>query len=622
MATSTGQLLTSIAAIQLRAARTMLWVFVAVAVLGFSSAAMAAKKLALVIGNDAYTEVEPLARAVADARAYKKLLEEERGFDVFYAENADRVAMNTMVAEFLSAIEPGDVAMVVYSGHGVQLDAERRDSLFLLPIDFPDRDPGPGAERHFFNSESLNFARLAENVAARGAKLRLFVLDACRNNPFNRAEATRTIGVSRGIGRINSARGEFVIYAAAPGEVAFDSLPGDAPESVNSVFTRAFIKYFREGTYLEDVANDVQAEVVTLARAANVEQEPYYSDGVAGRTCLEENCGAAADATALTVIDAEREKTFWGYCEAKDEPAYCQAYLDAYPTGWRAPLARARLTELTGLPGKSVDDPGKRSDGDKVAVTPIGEATVRDATPTKLPLTGPGADGTAVTVGESAEKTDASSSETTGDDTAVAALDPEKVKNTDEVAGLSRAALRDTQARLAILGHRPGGLDGLMGKRTRSAITAFQKDVGLTPDGRITNGLLARLASAVPGDALDAFYRKREAAAAKAARERAARRAARESAARDKTKREPPRNDRQTGPTDAERAAAARAAAEAAKRDEARRAELARQNAAKAQEEARAAEKTTGGTGIRLRDSGAKPAYCTNLWARDKDECR
>lgn len=314
----------------------------------------AEKRLALVIGNNTYDEVEPLDRAVADARAYRKVLEEQRGFQVFYAENAGRREMNARVGEFLSSIRPGDTAMIVYSGHGVQLDSERRDSLYLLPTDFPNRDPGRGAERLFFDAESLNFARLAEDVAARGAKLRIYVLDACRNNPFSRKEGTRAIGVSRGIGRITSSSGEFVIYAAAPGEVAFDSLPGDPTNSENSLFTRAFIKHFRSGTYLEDVANDVQAEVVKLARAANVEQEPYYSDGVAGRTCLEENCGLVISTDAK--LAAEQEELYWKYCEENSEPLYCRAFLDQYPESWRAGLAQARLKVLADQPPEAPDD--------------------------------------------------------------------------------------------------------------------------------------------------------------------------------------------------------------------------------------------------------------------------
>lgn len=586
--------------------------------------ASAANRLALVIGNNAYEEVEALDRAVADARTYRTVLEEERGFKVFYAEDAKRREMNDRVSEFLAAIRPGDVTMIVYSGHGVQLDSERRDSLFLLPTDFPNRDPGRGAERHFFDSESVNFARLAENVAARGAKLRIFVLDACRNNPFGRKDGTRAIGVSRGIGRIQSASGEFVIYAAAPGEVAFDSLPGDPTDSENSVFTRAFIKHFRSGAYLEDVANDVQAEVVKLARAANVEQEPYYSDGVAGRTCLEESCGQAISNSAR--LAAEQEELYWKYCEENNEPLYCRAFLERYPESWRAGLAQARLKVLTDRPARTagddrvaaVDTSGKSdgsvvrggntdgspaagetdadtgagggeapttgaaspadtnaaTGGDKAAgaetaggtaTAPTGGDTgtnVDDgAAPPKTGLTavddaagdgtttavdGPasgtdatadgGTDGAGGTATSDAETksgdatTDTAPGGTDGDgDFKVAAIDPEKVAAVStERINPTRDQLRDVQARLTVLGHKPGPIDGLMGERTRRAITAFQKSEEMDQDGNVSEALIARLSARVPDEALKDFHAALEAEARerdRRARERRERRA-------------------------------------------------------------------------------------------------
>ena len=633
---------------------------------------LAENRLALVIGNDAYNEIEPLDRAVADARAYRDLLQDQRGFRVFYAENAGRREMNARVAEFLGAIQPGDTAMIVYSGHGVQLDSQQRDSLYLLPTDFPNQDPGRGAERHFFDSESLNFARLAENVAARGAKLRIFVLDACRNNPFNRESGTRAIGLTRGIGRIQSSRGEFVIYAAAPGEVAFDSLPGDGADSTNSVFTRAFIKHFRTGVYLEDVANDVQAEVVRLARAANVSQEPYYSDGVAGRTCLDAACGAIPAPEDAKIV-AEQENLYWKYCAENTEPVYCKAFIERYPESWRAGLAEARLkvlaerggagerlaaVERTGRPGDTdrPPEPAKSTitiepdggDGVETTAPPDSAETKTEAkkeTKTEsdgaLPLTGTGPDASEAIDGAGPEP-DGSVSEKTGtddpkavdgsndeppkdpDSTELAAVDP-AIRTTPDTPGaeepagpatLTREELRDAQARLMILGHRPGPLDGLMGKRTRAAVSAFQKDNGLDEDGILTDALLARLTSEVPASDLQAFWAERQAAAnARAERTREAReRAARERAAR----REAARTRKPSTPTTPKTNtddAARRAAIEARRRAEAERAREAERQA----EAAKRREAEDKRPGIRLKtikrtDPSKLPAYCrTNL---------
>ncbi len=500
----------------------------------FAAPASAAQKLALIIGNDDYEAVSKLERAVADARAYRNLLENERGFTIYYAENAGRRKMNSTVAQFLAAIQPGDTAMVIYSGHGVQLDPERRDSLYLLPVDFPNEDPGRGAERHFFDAESVNFARLAENVTDRGAQLRVFILDACRDNPFER-EGTRSIGMSRGLGRIQSTTGEFVIYAAAPGEVAYDSLPTDESESVNSVFTRAFIKHFKRGRFLEDVANDVQAEVAALTRKANVSQLPYSSDGVPGWTCMDDKCGEdvvdAVDETDKDQGDTDggnkrtaQEELYWSYCADNDDPEFCRAYLDQFPDSWRARLAQARLASLSRSSGGDGggeppltgqdDRADKGKDGDKDTGTKTVDKSGDDAVDETVDQTKAGRDE------KTADGTGQDNTKDDGKDEIVASIDP----NEDKARGRSlrpvdRNELRDTQARLTMLGFKPGPIDGQMGKRTRSAIKGFQADKGLPADGKLTNEVFELLVKAVPGNELKSYYDQR-AAEARAARER------------------------------------------------------------------------------------------------------
>lgn len=257
-----------------------------------------AARIALVIGNDAYENVAPLQKAVADARAYRRHFEDERGFDhVIYAENADEDEMAEAIGRFLATVRPGDVATVVFSGHGVQLDANRGDTLFLLPIDVPALDPSQGDVEFRLNRSAISFADLREQLTNRGASTRVFVLDACRDNPFDLSgDGTRSVGLTRGLARIRSTSGEFIFYAAAPGAKALDRL-SNADDDPNSVFSRVFLRHFQPGAYLEDIANTVQSEVYSLAQEASFVQEPYYSDGVRGKACLENQCGV--DAVAL-----------------------------------------------------------------------------------------------------------------------------------------------------------------------------------------------------------------------------------------------------------------------------------------------------------------------------------
>ena len=306
----------------------------------FALPALAQEKLALVIGNDAYQNVVPLERAAADANAFAQTLQSERGFEVFKLINADRATMVATISNFLSRISKDDIAMVFYAGHGVQLDPQRRDTLYLLPTDIPALDAGQGGLEFNLSSSAINFASISQQIADRGARLRIFVLDSCRNNPF-KTSGTRAIGLSAGIGQITQSKGEFLVFSAAPGEVALDRLPDDTDP--NSVFTRVFLKHFRSGLFLEDVINEVQEEVLQLSRRASIQQEPYYTDGVAGKTCLEDNCNG--DATPQLTENVEL--VFWQQCENRTSAAYCEAYLSQYPNGVYATLATLRIEELT-----------------------------------------------------------------------------------------------------------------------------------------------------------------------------------------------------------------------------------------------------------------------------------
>lgn len=306
-----------------------------------SDPALAAQRVALVIGNDAYANVTPLEKAVADARAYRDHFKQARAFDqVVYAENATVARMDAAIDRFLDAVQPGDIAVVVFSGHGVQLDPAREDTLFLLPTDAPALSPDTPSYDRALRRAAIQFSDLRARLAARRASLRLFILDACRDNPFEtrphptRSGATRSVGMARGLAPVRQEAGEFVIYAAAPGARALDRLAPD-DRARNSVFSRVFLEKFKPGVYLEDVAKDVQQAVFDLAQTARPRpfaQRPFYADGVLGRACLDAECGAQAVA-ALTPAPAPA-----GGREAQAKAALRAAPTPPAPAGFAARL--------------------------------------------------------------------------------------------------------------------------------------------------------------------------------------------------------------------------------------------------------------------------------------------
>ena len=116
-----------------------IWVLVAAALccLIFAAPAQAAKRVALVIGNNAYENVPALQKAVNDAGAISQELA-KLGFDVVSAENVGRRAMSRALVELESKIESGDTALIYFAGHGFAVDGTN----YLLPVDVPAAGPG------------------------------------------------------------------------------------------------------------------------------------------------------------------------------------------------------------------------------------------------------------------------------------------------------------------------------------------------------------------------------------------------------------------------------------------------------------------------------------------------
>src|SRR4051794_15722018 len=137
-----------------------------------SYAAEEGKRVALIIGNDAYT-IRPLRNAVNDARAMEKALQ-AAGFQTILRENANKVAMEEAAADFIGKIGPEDTALFYYAGHAVQVEGEN----LLIPVDF---ETGKSIVQAKFRS--LPLAIVFEYLKRSRPKRTILILDACRSNP-------------------------------------------------------------------------------------------------------------------------------------------------------------------------------------------------------------------------------------------------------------------------------------------------------------------------------------------------------------------------------------------------------------------------------------------------------
>jgi hypothetical protein len=194
-------------------------------------------------------------------------------------------------------LEPGDLAFFFYAGHGVSIDGAN----YLLPSDIP---PATAGGEDLIKLSAVSESTVVATLKARGVRVAMVVLDACRNNPFSR-DGTRSLGDgTRGLARppAMETKGVFGLYSAGFGEAALDRLGDDDPNP-NSVFTRVLAPALATpGQSLLDIAYEVNEEVARLAGTVGQEQNPAYYDQARARDVY--LAGRPAEGAAAPVLAA------------------------------------------------------------------------------------------------------------------------------------------------------------------------------------------------------------------------------------------------------------------------------------------------------------------------------
>jgi uncharacterized caspase-like protein len=236
------------------------------------TAALAEKRVALILAVDDYKFVRPLENPANDAREMEDLLE-KLDFEVVVETNRNLSRMQRALADFRTDAAGADVALFFFAGHGVALDGVN----YLLPTDAD----ASSAER--LAATSLSLAE-AQEVLQAVAPVSIMLLDACRDDPFagggTEGRGAATLGddpptapkASPGLGRMGRADGALFAFAAAPNEVAMD---GDGE---NSPFTAALVRHFATaGVELRTALTLVQQDVYDRSRG---QQLPYIESGL------------------------------------------------------------------------------------------------------------------------------------------------------------------------------------------------------------------------------------------------------------------------------------------------------------------------------------------------------
>jgi uncharacterized caspase-like protein len=221
--------------------------------------AYAEKRVALVIGNSAYKNVNRLKNPANDAAAVVAMFK-TAGFDlVDLRQDLNVVEMRRALREFGNKTRDADVAVIYYAGHGIELDGTN----YLIPVDAT-LETDTDVLDETFPLERVLFA------VEPAKQLRLVILDACRDNPFAKT-MKRTIGsraIGRGLAKVEpSSPNTMVAFAAKAGSTASD---GDGK---NSPFALALVDHLaKPGLDLRKAFGFVRDDVL---KATSNTQEPF-----------------------------------------------------------------------------------------------------------------------------------------------------------------------------------------------------------------------------------------------------------------------------------------------------------------------------------------------------------
>src|SRR5262252_3928114 len=297
------------------------------ALVGSVERGLADKRMALVIGNYSYQNVEQLLNPKNDAPAIAKMFK-DMGFDqVDLVTDVGNLEFKRAIRHFGDVSANADVAVVYYAGHAIEVGGVN----YILPVDAKlatDRD---------VEDEAIDLDRIVDSDGAK--KLRLVIVDACRDNPFLAAKqqhqavrSTAPVLSARksGLGRVNVAGSQtLVAYAAEAGTSAEDGVGDDA----HSPFAAALLRHLPEP--VEDIRFAFGRIRDDVLKATDKRQRPFVYGSLGGDRI------SLVPGQALNDIKGDYDRA-----DKVGTRRAFQIFLAQYPTGYYADLAREALGKL------------------------------------------------------------------------------------------------------------------------------------------------------------------------------------------------------------------------------------------------------------------------------------
>jgi len=424
-----------------------------------------AERVALVIGNSAYENASPLANPRKDAEAIASKLR-TLGFETVEGYDLGVRDMGEKIRDFARASRDAELSVVFYAGHGMAVNGEN----YLVPIDAVMED------KTALNWELIPMSLITDQFDSENGAHLLF-LDACRDNPLAGKLAAATgngtrSAASQGLAMIevpNSGTGTGIAFSTAPGAVAQDGKGNHSP------FTEALLAHMGTANLpVSSMMNKVNADV---RDATGDTQKPWFNasftdDIYLNRLATPEPAVMAQAPSTAPVMAApapqsnmlafqamEDEKQYWEFAQSSNDTASYQLYLDRYPSGRFAPMARLAMDRLKKQDVQQQQPAQLAYNPTQQAGSPYPQAQTRAFSPTAPLVLTPTPYMRALPANQ----------------------------QTEGILQIGSTQFRDAnkivQARLTAAGYDVGSIDGVIGNGTRSKVRAWQSANGLTPSG-------------------------------------------------------------------------------------------------------------------------------------------
>ncbi|WP_165405728.1 caspase family protein [Bradyrhizobium genosp. SA-3] len=276
------------------------------------------QRVALVIGNANYQNAPQLANPDDDAQSMAQFLN-SAGFEVVAATDLTQNDMLRVVQDFSAKVAsrgPNTVAMVYYAGHGVQLAGEN----YLVPVDAKVSSPTE------LVNNSVRLVDVMSTLETIPSRMRIVILDACRNNPFPQVN-----DAGRGLAIVDAPNGSIVGYSTAPGAEALDGTSGHSP------YTQAFLNVAREPNVpIEQLFKRVRLQVNQTTSGAQI---PWESSSLTSDFTFFGDTAVAANRPPVKApvvqmasnLPSRSTHQAYDYVVSEGRPEYYQEFIQMYP---------------------------------------------------------------------------------------------------------------------------------------------------------------------------------------------------------------------------------------------------------------------------------------------------